>query len=172
MLKQRFDLPKAIEVLVYITQEINNTYNALKVLYFADKDHLSRYGRLISGDKYIAMDHGPVPSNIYDIVKEARGDSLFEFDTEENLRKLFKTRRYMIKPNREPNCEYLSESDIECLNRAIKKYGGLKFDELKDKSHDEAFNSADYNGVIPLKAIIKTLPNAEELLAYYEIAED
>jgi hypothetical protein len=46
----KFDAEKTIETLLYITAQVHNTYNALKVLYFADKDHLTRYGRLISND--------------------------------------------------------------------------------------------------------------------------
>ena len=34
----------------------------LKLVYMADRFHLRRYGRLISGDNYYAMQLGPVPS--------------------------------------------------------------------------------------------------------------
>lgn len=173
MLKQKFDLQKAIEVLLYITEKVNNTYNALKVLYFADKSHLSKYGRLICGDVYIAMEHGPVPSNMYDIVKQVRGDSFYEFDTEEDIENLFEiSNRYIIKSKRKANSEYLSESDIECLDEAIKQYGHLNFSDLRDRSHDDAFRAADYNDVIPFEEIIRALPNAGELIEYFEIDED
>lgn len=173
MLKQKFNLQKAIEVLLYITNRVNNTYNALKVLYFADKSHLSKYGRLICGDVYIAMEHGPVPSNVYDIVKQARGDSFYEFDTEENIESLFEiSNRYIIKSRRKANYEYLSETDIECLDEAIKNYGHLNFNDLRAQSHDDAFRAADFNDVIPFEAMIRALPNAEELLEYFEIDED
>ena len=39
------------------------------VLLFADKKHLERYGRFITGDTYSAMENGPVPSFAYDVVK-------------------------------------------------------------------------------------------------------
>ena len=35
---------------------------AAKLLFFADKLHLNRYGRPILGDCYFCLDHGPVPS--------------------------------------------------------------------------------------------------------------
>lgn len=43
----KFDAEKAVEVLLYIAEKCPDVYKALKVLYFADKDHLAQYGRLI-----------------------------------------------------------------------------------------------------------------------------
>src|SRR4051812_34811550 len=37
----------------------------LKLMFLADKYHLVRYGRPITGDRYEAMNHGPVPSWTY-----------------------------------------------------------------------------------------------------------
>jgi Protein of unknown function (DUF4065) len=38
-------------------------------IFIADRDHLRRFGRPVTGDAYIAMDNGPVLSRIYDIIK-------------------------------------------------------------------------------------------------------
>src|SRR5580698_7181398 len=40
-----------------------------KLLYFADKLHLIRYGQPIIGDRYFKMEWGPVPSNGYNVIK-------------------------------------------------------------------------------------------------------
>ncbi|WP_409530306.1 Panacea domain-containing protein [Shinella sp.] len=45
-------------------------FHALKTLYYADRAHLQRYGRPITGDRYIAMENGPVPSYAYNAVKQ------------------------------------------------------------------------------------------------------
>ena len=42
---------------------------ALKLVYFADRYHLRRYGRPVIGDEYLAMQYGPVPSNTKDIAE-------------------------------------------------------------------------------------------------------
>ncbi|MFB3902421.1 MAG: Panacea domain-containing protein [Acidobacteriota bacterium] len=39
---------------------------AAKLLYFADKYHLTRYGRPVIGDQYVKMEYGPVPSKALD----------------------------------------------------------------------------------------------------------
>ena len=164
-IEYRFDAYKAIEVLLYIAKKLPNMYKALKVLYFADREHLAQYGRLICGDSYVAMSHGPVPSGAYDLVKIARGDGFNFIDIP--VDEAFVVRDNVITTHRETNLDLLSESDIECLDSAIQQYGPLSFLELRKLSHnDKAFISADENDFISLDAIINSLPNSEALLDY------
>jgi uncharacterized phage-associated protein len=163
-IRYKFDAEKAIEVLLYIAERSPNIYNALKVLYFADKEHLVKYGRLICGDSYVAMRHGPVPSGLYDIVKYARGDGFCWLEVPIN--EVFGVRGHEIVPYRSAHLDFLSESDIECLDAAIKEYGHLSFGRLKELSHDDAFRSSDENDFIPLDAIVNALPNGETLLDF------
>jgi uncharacterized phage-associated protein len=167
-MNQKFSVEKAVEILLYIAAQVPDTYTALKVLYFADKEHLSRYGRLISGDNYVAMRAGPVPSGTYDIIKHARGDGFCWADTDVPITEAFEVQGYNIVPLREPDLELLSDSDIECLDMAIEKYGHLSFSKLKRLSHDAACKSADRNDFISLEAIVKTLPNSDLLLDYIQ----
>lgn len=64
---------KAIEVILWFcSQSANNkvnVYNVLKTIFYAEIDHLNKYGRPIIGDNYMAMDYGTVPSLIYDLIK-------------------------------------------------------------------------------------------------------
>lgn len=161
-----FDAKKAVEVLLYITIRSPNMYNALKVLYFADKEHLVKYGRLICGDSYVAMSKGPVPSGTYDLVKYIREGSILGFDNP--AEGAFEVDGFYIHPLREVDKDYLSESDIECLDEAIRTYGDMAFGQLMDQSHDDAWHSADQNDFISLGAIVRTLPKADELLEYIQ----
>ncbi len=164
-LEYKFDVEKAVEALLYIAEQIPDTYTTLKILYFADKDHLSKYGRLICSDSYVAMIHGPVPSGTYDLIKYARGDGFFLLDIP--IQEAFAVHGYDIVPHRKANLDFLSESDIECLDVAIKKYGRMSFGQLRKISHDEeAFQSADRNEFISLKAIVRSLPDSDQLWDY------
>ncbi len=163
-LRPKFDLEKAIEVLLYIAAETNDIYTILKVLYFADREHLSKYGRLICNDSYVAMREGHVPSGCYDIIKYFRGDGfcLFDFPVDG----IFSAEGNDIMPHREANLDLLSESDIECLNKSIEKHEHSSFAKLKRLSHDAAYKSADLNDFISLENLAKTLPDGEQLLEY------
>ena len=41
----------------------------LKLLYLADRTSFSRYGYTITGDRFAALDYGPIPSMTYDAMK-------------------------------------------------------------------------------------------------------
>lgn len=61
---------KIIQAVCYILGRIGkaNKLKLVKLLYLADKCHLVRYGRTITGDEYWAMDYGPVGSTAKDIL--------------------------------------------------------------------------------------------------------
>lgn len=167
-MRHKADIIVAREILLYVAQRCTNMYHVLKIIYFADKEHLMHYGQLMYGDRYVAMSHGPVPSAAYTLVKYARGDETWNmpasFETGFQVKK--EGRKYHIIPVRQANTEFLSEAIIECLDSAISKYGKLSFSQLKEISHDEAYQSADENDFISLHAIINTLPDSEMLLDY------
>lgn len=161
MMHPKFNPQKALEVLLYVAHQCSNMYKALKVVYFADKMHLAQYGRLIAGDSYVAMSHGPVPSGLYDLVKVVRGDGAFAVDVP--LKEAFTMHGNEIVPLRPPNLDVLSESDQEVLAEAICKFGHKSFSELKKLSHDDAFKAADDNDFISMEALVKSLPDGEAL---------
>ena len=62
----RVSTVKAVEALVWIIQRgESNVYNAMKIFFAADKYHLNRYARPVTGDNYVAMQFGTVPSWTY-----------------------------------------------------------------------------------------------------------
>ena len=76
----------AIQAILYILQKMGgmcDIHKCQKILYFADNEHLSRYGRSITGDAYVRMDFGPVPTYIYDLFKAVRGDSYFALQVDD-----------------------------------------------------------------------------------------
>jgi uncharacterized phage-associated protein len=161
----KFDAKKALEVILYIANRapIPDIYHICKVLYFADRQHLEDFGRLVCGDEYFALPYGPVPEGTYNLLKDAKyrhRESLYA----EQARSAIAVNGNWVKPSRDANMELLSQSDIMCLNKAIEENGSLPFGVLKDKSHDAAYHSANINGEIPVEAIAATLRDSEELI--------
>ena len=161
----KFDPDKAVEVILYIAEQCPDKYHLLKILYFADKDHLAKYGRFICGDAYIAMGLGPVPSGTYDLVKQ--GGLVSYLRTAEHRSVPFTVSPRTVIPLRQPDLEWLSKSDIECLDIAIAKYKDLPVTKLKYISHqDKVYKSSPLNGIMPLEEIAINLPEGEILLEY------
>ena len=81
-IKMKFNECKTINAILYIAEKLKRKdfHKIFKILYFSDREHLNVYGRTITGDTYIAMTDGPVPSNVYDIFKSVRGDGYYKDD--------------------------------------------------------------------------------------------
>lgn len=164
-----FNKDVAIQAILYVANRVGerkDIHKICKTLYFADQEHLSKYGRAITKDVYIAMEFGPVPSNIEDIFKALRGDSYFS-GCVEDLKPLFDfTNKYILIPKKDADLDYLSESDIECLDNAIAKCKDKKFNELTTMSHDLAWSNTQKDRKISLKDILREVGDDEEYALY------
>ena len=140
----KFDFPRTLAAITYIASrgvpELT-TYKILKIIFLADKYHLVRYGRTITGDKYCALPDGPVPSLIYDIFRKqvlrkpftAEGKKILEnIDVDKSPKHpVFKA----IKPYDPAD---LSKSNIGALDKAITQFGHYNYDQLRKLTHDMA----------------------------------
>ncbi|MDP8161955.1 Panacea domain-containing protein [Pasteurella skyensis] len=174
MFKVSFDSRKALEVILYITENapIKDIYHILKIQFFADRNHLEQYGRFITGDNYIAMKNGPVASNAYNFIKLARDsnqcfiDSDFAELIQSSLQVGGGNEGHSVKALRKADIEYLSQSDINCLNKSVEENGKLSFSDLNNKSHDDLWQCTDENNEILLESFVKYSSNPDELRTY------
>ena len=171
-LYQEFNAHAALAAILFILTRsacATTIHKACKLLYFAEKLHLERYGRQIVGDTYFALQHGPVPSEIYDAIKYADGRGHY-LSLDKDLRDAFKrcieVRHNYLRARCEPNLDDLSRSDVRCLEQVIADYGNASFEERTSQSHDAAYSQTKRNAEIPLENIVRTLPNSEILLEY------
>ena len=168
---QNLNFDKLVEAILFVASKVPDPtlHKISKMFYFADKLHLERYGCVLSEDTYHAMEYGPVPSHIYNIMKFAGGaENIPPGDKIPSARTAMalKADRRTVVASREANLDFLSESEVECLADAIAAHGHKSFGRLSDETHDAAWNSVAENEAIPLKEIVETLPNAEEVKAY------
>lgn len=135
---QIFQYETTLNAILYVLQQLGgktDMHKLCKILYFADQRHLSKYGRSITGDTYIAMQYGPVPSNVDDILKAVRGDSFFS-DCVQDLTDLISfENRYIVNALAAPNLDELSDSDIESLSYAIDFCKDKSFGQLTELLH-------------------------------------
>jgi hypothetical protein len=158
---------KALETLVYLANKDERQYWILKTIYLADKEHLKRYGRQIFGDRYIAMKLGPVPSLAYDIVKSVRDGVIgYDFPDPKPITSLRAPDNRTVKPNRKANIDFLSASEIECLNYAYDIIKDLTLPQVRELTHDAAYESVDQDDGMSIIKIVETLENGKEVLDY------
>jgi uncharacterized phage-associated protein len=164
---QTFDKTKSIHAVLYIANRLKRKdfHKIFKILYFSDRDHLSEYARTITGDTYIAMEDGPVPSCIYDIFKSVRGDGYFKDNDGFNIH--FKVTDWdLLSPLHDADLNELSGSDVEVLDNSLKLYGGLSWDEVREKSHDYAWRNTTQNRPISYENIMRESGETDEFINY------
>lgn len=158
-----FDQSKAIETILYLARRISRSdrYKICKMLYLADKTSLEKYGRFIFGESYSAMEQGATPSKSYDLLKEVTEEYGGDLRVDGNA----------VVALRDANLDYLSESDIECLDQTIAVYD-RKPQKMYRDAHDDAWEKAwetrekKRSAHIPVKSIAKTLANSNDLIDY------
>lgn len=144
----QFDKKCLIEVMLYILNATKGTdiYHVLKILYFAEQKHLVKWGSRITADNFRAYEYGPVADQLYHAIRNSRK---LDKDLPDMLRQVVyfagDDAPNVLLARRNADLDYLSKSEIECLDEAIKENANLTFDELKQKSHDMAWQEA-YQG--------------------------
>lgn len=130
------DYHKSTQVLSYFAAKAGGQINkmkALKLVYFADRYHLRKYGRMITNDNYLAMEHGPVPSTTKDIAEAT--DYLDETIKAYSQGFVEPIGTLAIKAINSLDESVLSESDLEALIFSWDNFGHLNQFELRDLTH-------------------------------------
>lgn len=168
-IRYRTNARKALEALVFLAKERPGLsfYYVAKIFYFADKLHLSRYGRPVLGDRYIAMDHGPVPSLIYDLLKANPFLEPDLLDAAEGALDVSRANGHpVVRARRDPNLRLLSRTDIDTLRDSIEQYASASVTSLRNATHRErAYQEASANGDMDYALMIdESDPNRDRLL--------
>jgi uncharacterized phage-associated protein len=110
-----------------------NKMKALKLLFFADRYHLRKYGRLVSDCAYFAMKNGPVASEAKNVAEESARLA----PPARNYARRFVRRKdaYHLGSVAEVDKSVLSQTDIEALEFAWRTFGQYTQYQLRDITH-------------------------------------
>jgi uncharacterized phage-associated protein len=110
-----------------------NRMKAIKLLYFADRYHLRKYGRSVTDDQYVAMTWGSVGSLAKDICE----DSAFLDEEAKRYAERFISPdgQYEYHSVGGVDEQVFSETDREALDFAVKHFAKLDQFELADLTH-------------------------------------
>jgi uncharacterized phage-associated protein len=129
----RLDTRKAIEatatLLRLVPRHVMDRKRLLALLYLADRESLTRTGRPIIGGRLVALDYGPIHSEVYDFIKGGRHDQAdwsTHFDNVEI---------YRVHLHRDVGVAALSEDEIDLLNEISEKHAHLDTWELANVTH-------------------------------------
>ncbi|EPT0794496.1 TPA: Panacea domain-containing protein [Yersinia enterocolitica] len=137
----------------------------IKLLYLSDRKSLDLFGDSISGDRFVAMKHGPVLSQTYDLVKNGGEDEDKGWNHwisgKENYEVALK--RALISHD---SLDELSEADIEVMDSIFTEFGNMNKYQIRDFTHDhcaEWQNPGQTSVAIPMSATFAALGKGAEL---------
>lgn len=110
-----------------------NKLKALKLVYFADRYHLRRFGRPITGDEYLAMPYGPVASSAKDLAE--MGEFLSDDERSYGAHFLARVDHHTYRSTAVVDEKTLSESDRIALAWAWEKFGHMERFALAQLTH-------------------------------------
>ena len=165
-----FDCRKTVETILYVVDEMGgevNQYNLLQVIFAAEKYHLNKYGRIVTGSKYQCLPFGPISITIYEMLN---GKHLEYYLNELEIDKLpFGVdpvgRNFIVHADRKGDTYFLSQTDVEALNHSIAEYGQLSFQEAQKRSRQErCWRETEEGETVPFELMIDDKEVLEDLL--------
>lgn len=176
----RLNHQATVEALLFIAHRLDavkrppDLYNLGHLLYLADRMHLEEYGRLISGERYHALEYGPTPTHTYDALKVLAGREPFNDPPHEFLQAIGEAFASVggprFKPLRAADLRYLSPSAVACLEATLERGAEWGFDALKVETHrDVAYVTTRErrpNAAMPIEEIARTLRDGDALVDY------
>ncbi len=139
------DINRVVATVSYIIHLAETTgapftqYDIVKTMFLADRAHLNKYGRLISSDNYVAMEHGPVASDAYNLLKRdaflMRANGLDDLPWQMEKGRAGKNTYHSSKVDWVD--DYLARSDKRFLEWAVTTIRSLDFGKIRHLTHDD-----------------------------------
>ena len=131
-----FDEAKAAQAAAYLLKKRGAPINLMalvKLLYLADRAALVETGYTITGDRMVSMPHGPVLSQILDLINlEPRPSQ----EQSPWFKAIGPRDGYDLTLIQDPGVDALSEYETEILDRICDLYGQLNQWQLRDLTHE------------------------------------
>ena len=131
----------------------------LKLLYIADRESFREVGRPIVGTKPVAMDFGPIHSDVYDLVKGSHWD-------EETWAEFIRKDGINVELTKDPGVLTLSRYEIDKLTETAERYRDVSDYDLVGVTHAFPEWSKNYRKKtsmpIPMSDILEAVGRADE----------
>lgn len=173
------EIAKLKAVALYVLDKCGETdfIHLFKIIYFAERSLYAKYGQHLVNDSFVAMEHGPVPSNLYDALKLMNGkggNTNMKSISEALLPAGGECAWFFVKAAEKPDMDELSIAEVKALDEAIAAYKDMDTKALSELSHDEAWHAAwdaSHNAMMSPINIAKAGNASKEFLEYIKEQE-
>ena len=133
----KYQNQKLKEVLLYILSKTGDIgyFRLMKTVFCTDRQNLLKWGDQVTNLDYFAWKHGPVPKVVCEGLRSISDGFESEFSDVLTVTGPFK----IVHAVREPNLDYLSETDRESIDRAINELKGKNRDAIESYLHEDVY---------------------------------
>ena len=114
----------------------------MKLFYFLDFLHVKQYGAPVTYDRYVKLEHGPIPSTIKSLVDDAGDDIQHSILADViDIRRPDDINMFNVLARRqitEKELMMFSDTELEILERVCARGGDKNTDDIEQASHNEA----------------------------------
>ena len=138
----------------------------IKLIYLAEREAMNQHGFTMTGDEFVAMKHGPVPTSTLDYINGLEESGPDGWDSwisdKENHEVALRDRA-----GKSDTLDELSPADEAVLNDIWKRFGAMSKYQIRDYTHDPQ-NCAEWidpegsSKPIPMQRIFEALGRAPE----------
>ena len=140
----------------------------IKHLYKIDREALRRWCASVTTDRHVAMAHGPVTSNIYDLIKQSIGENHPLTLWNAHIKSIGDKKVALIQ---DPGQSELSRAELKLIEEVYSADGNKDRFELRDASHRD-FKEWEDPGrssvAIPITKILAALGASEDEVVHAE----
>ncbi len=123
-------------------QKLLGKTKLMKLFYFTDFRHVKKYLTPITNDRYVNLEHGPVPSTIMNLVDAVEndidnsvlGDTIVVTERDGSKMKKIQARH----PFTEKDAEYFTKSELEVMAEVCEIFKDCTSKQIEDASHNES----------------------------------
>jgi uncharacterized phage-associated protein len=166
----RFNFDKALQaaaVFLGLDGEQMERIRLLKLLYITDRELLAETGRTITGDRVVAMEHGPVLSQVYDLIK---GEASRAGEWNHYIR----TVGHRVELRKDPGRGELSRGEVQKITEVTDRFRNVDDWSLSELTHDFPEWSTHFvkgtSNSIPWRSVLAA-QGKEELVEVIECEE-
>ena len=169
----KLDFKKAMEaaaILLRLTpHRLMDRKRLLALLYLADRESMKQTGRPIIGGKLVAMKHGPIHSDVYDLIKGGGNEQA-------SWSRHFENEDYKVcLSDDDLRVSALSRYEIDLLNEISTKYAGFGTWDVAQATHTDEYTKNYHEGTsmpIPLEDLIEAVGRKADIAAILLDAEE
>jgi hypothetical protein len=158
----RFSAEKAFAAIHWmVCQQEVDLHAALKACYFADKSHINEHFQPIFGATYRAMKYGPVPLEIYEIMK---GEGLWLWEVDGRSPPWALEGKILRRhANEEPDMSLFAESEMAHLRAGFDRSVAMNFTSRTAATHGRDWQAAN-GGIMRYEDMIEDAPNRDAII--------